>query len=125
MITEEQLEQLSFDLFRKMGWGYANVADISSDDDDPERDDYRVVALKDHLAEAEVVREHSAHRGWELHAVAAQWNPIHAAVTIVPETGDQNYPIADGMKRVGDQLKANATRVWRQGENPIRNKKVK
>ena len=33
------------------GWDYANGVDISPDGDDPERDDYRVVVLKDRLAE--------------------------------------------------------------------------
>ncbi|KLU02282.1 Type I restriction-modification system, restriction subunit R [Rhodopirellula islandica] len=52
MITEDQLEQLSLDWFRETGWDYANGVDISPDGDDPERDDYRVVVLKDRLAEA-------------------------------------------------------------------------
>lgn len=52
MITEDQLEQLSLDWFRETGWEYANGVDISPDRDDPERDDYRVVVLKDRLAEA-------------------------------------------------------------------------
>lgn len=71
-----------------------------------------------------VVRKHSAHRGWELHAVSARSNHVHVAVTVVPETGNQNYRVADGVKRVRDQFKANATRVLRQGENPIHNEKV-
>ena len=45
MITEDQLEQLSLDWFRDCGWDYANGVDISPDGDDPERDDYRVVAV--------------------------------------------------------------------------------
>ncbi|MEL7265476.1 MAG: type I restriction endonuclease [Planctomycetota bacterium] len=52
MITEDQLEQLSIDWFRETGWECANGGDISPDGDDPERDDYRVVVLKDRLAEA-------------------------------------------------------------------------
>ena len=52
MITEDQLEKLSLDWFRETGWEYANGVDISPDGDDPERDDYRVVVLKDRLAEA-------------------------------------------------------------------------
>ena len=51
MITEDRLEQLSLDWFRESGWEYANGVDISPGDD-PERDDYRVVVLKDRLAEA-------------------------------------------------------------------------
>ena len=50
MITEDQLEQLSLDWFHETGWDYANGVDISPDGDDPERDDYRVVVLKDRLA---------------------------------------------------------------------------
>ena len=52
MITEDQLEQLSLDWFRETGWDHANGVDISPDGDDPEREDYRVVVLKDRLAEA-------------------------------------------------------------------------
>lgn len=52
MITEDQLEQLSLDWFHETGWDYANGVDISPDGNDPERDDYRVVVLKDRLAEA-------------------------------------------------------------------------
>jgi type I restriction enzyme R subunit len=51
-ISEDQLEQLSLDWFRETGWKHANGVDISPDGDDPERDDYRVVVLKDRLAEA-------------------------------------------------------------------------
>ena len=72
----------------------------------------------------EVVREHAEHRGWELHAVSARSNHVHVAVTVVPKTGNQNYRVADGVKRVRDQFKANATRVLRQGEKPVRNVKV-
>ena len=71
-----------------------------------------------------VIREHAEHRGWELHAVSARSNHVHVAVTVVPKTGNQSYRVADGVKRVRDQFKANATRVLRQGENPIRNEKV-
>ncbi len=52
MIAEDQLEQLSLDWFREAGWDCANGADISPDGDDPERDDYRVVVLKERLAQA-------------------------------------------------------------------------
>ena len=52
MITEDQLEQLSLDWFRETSWDYVNGVDISPDGDDPERDDYRVVVLKDRLADA-------------------------------------------------------------------------
>ncbi len=53
MIAENQLEQLPLDGFRETGWEYANGVDISPDGDDPERDDYRVVVLKDRLAVAD------------------------------------------------------------------------
>ena len=71
-----------------------------------------------------VIREHAEHRGWELHAVSARSNHVHVAVTVIPKTGNQNYRVADGVKRVRDQFKANATRVLRQGENSIQNEKV-
>ena len=72
----------------------------------------------------EVVREHAEHRGWELHAVSARSNHVHVAVTVVPKTGNQNYRVADSVKRVRDQFKANATRVLRQGKKSVRNVKV-
>ena len=72
----------------------------------------------------DVIREHSAIRGWELHAVAVQSNHVHVAVTVVPKTGNKYARTADGIKRVRDELKANATRVLRRCDNPIRNKKV-
>lgn len=71
-----------------------------------------------------VIRNHAQHRGWELHAVSVRSNHIHVVVTVVPKIGKQDYRTADPIKRVRDQFKANATRVLRQGENPIRNKKV-
>lgn len=71
-----------------------------------------------------VVHEHCERRGWELHAVSVRSNHVHVAITVVPMTGNQDYRVADGVKRVRDQLKANATRVLRQGEDPIRQEKV-
>ncbi|MEO1616482.1 MAG: transposase [Planctomycetota bacterium] len=71
-----------------------------------------------------VIREHAEHRDWELHAVSARSNHVHVVVTVVPTTGNQKFRVADGVKRVRDQFKANATRVLRQGENPIQNEKV-
>ena len=71
----------------------------------------------------DVIRKHSEHRGWELYAVAARSNHVHVAVKVVPKIGIQDYRVADGVKRVRDQFKANATRVLRQGENPVQNKK--
>ncbi|MDV6033166.1 MAG: type I restriction endonuclease subunit R [Phycisphaera sp. RhM] len=52
MINEDQLEQLSLNWFQDAGWEYANGVDISPDGDVPERDDYRVVVLKDRLTDA-------------------------------------------------------------------------
>jgi len=49
---------------------------------------------------------------------------VNVAVTVVRKTGNQEFRVADGVKRVRDQFKANATRALRQGENPIQNKKV-
>ena len=37
---------------------------------------------------------------------------------------NEDHRAADGIKRVRDELKANATRVLRQGENPVTNEKV-
>ncbi len=48
MISEDQLEQHS----RETGWDYANGVEISPDGNAPERDDYRVVVLKNRLADA-------------------------------------------------------------------------
>jgi REP element-mobilizing transposase RayT len=71
----------------------------------------------------EVIREHARHRGWNLHAVSVRSNHVHVAVTVVPKTGKTNR-VGDGIKRVRDELKANATRVLRQSDNPIANSKV-
>lgn len=71
-----------------------------------------------------VIREHAAHRGWDLHAVSARSNHAHVAVTVVPSTGDQEYRVADSIKRVRDQFKANATRVLRRGSVAIQNPRV-
>jgi REP element-mobilizing transposase RayT len=83
-----------------------------------------LLSLEHREAVEEVIREHAEHRGWELHAVSARSNHVHVAVTVVPKPGNQEYRVADGVKRVRDQFKANATRVLRQDENPIRNEKV-
>ncbi|HAW31783.1 MAG TPA: hypothetical protein DCY03_27365 [Planctomycetaceae bacterium] len=52
MIIENQIEQLALNWFQNTGWDYANGVDISPDGNDPERNDYRAVVLKDRLAEA-------------------------------------------------------------------------
>ena len=72
----------------------------------------------------DVIHEHAKVRGWELHAVAVRSNHVHVAVTVIPKTGNQDYRSADGIKRVRDELKANATRALRGCENPIGNNKV-
>jgi REP element-mobilizing transposase RayT len=84
------------------------------------------VLLDAHQREAveDVIREHAEHRGWELYAVSSRSNHVHVAVTVVPKTGNQKFRVADGVKRLRDQFKANATRVLRQGANPIQNEKV-
>ncbi|MEM7453113.1 MAG: transposase [Planctomycetota bacterium] len=71
-----------------------------------------------------VIRKHAEHRGWELHAVSARSNHVHVAVTVGAKNGNQEERVVDGVKRVRDQFKANATRVLRQGANPIQNEKV-
>ncbi len=71
-----------------------------------------------------VIREHAEYRNWRLHAVSVRSNHVHVAVTVVPKTGNHDNRMADGIKRVRDQFKANATRVLRQGENPVKNEKV-
>ena len=71
-----------------------------------------------------VIRKHSQIRGWELHAVSVRSNHVHVVVTVVPKTGNKDYRAADGIKRVRDELKANATRVLRRCEKPIQNQKV-
>ena len=68
----------------------------------------------------DVVRKHSDIRSWELHAVSCRSNHVHVVVTVVPKTGNKD----DGIKRVRDELKANATRVLRRCANPITNEKV-
>ena len=72
----------------------------------------------------DVIREHSQIRSWELHAVSVRSNHVHVVVTVAPKTGNNDYRAADGIKRVRDELKANATRVLRRCENPIQNEKV-
>ena len=71
-----------------------------------------------------VIREHAEHRGWELYAVSARSNHVHVGVSVVPQTGNQDYRLTDGIKRVRDQFKANATRVLRRCENPVLNERV-
>ena len=72
----------------------------------------------------EVAHKHATIRGWEIHAVSVRSNHVHVAVTVVPKTGNEDHRAADGIKRVRDELKANATRVLRRGENPVTNEKV-
>ncbi len=72
----------------------------------------------------EVIRVHSEHRGWELHAVSVRSNHIHVAVTVVPKFGRVNSRVADVIQRVRDELKANGTRALRQMKNPVTNEKV-
>ena len=71
----------------------------------------------------EVIGEHARHRGWKLHAVSVRSNHVHVVVTVVPKIIKTNRA-GDGIKRVRDELKANATRVLRQLETPMANDKV-
>ena len=49
MITEDQLEQHCLDWFISQGYHYKNGYDIAPDGDNPERDDYHQVVLKQRL----------------------------------------------------------------------------
>jgi hypothetical protein len=49
---------------------------------------------------------------------------VHVHVTVVPKTGNNNYRVADGIKRVRDELKADATWVVRWCESSITNQKI-
>jgi REP element-mobilizing transposase RayT len=60
-----------------------------------------------------VIYDHSAIRGWELHALSVRSNHVHVAVTT-----------AALPKQVRDQFKANGTRVLRELPNPVTNAKV-
>ena len=71
-----------------------------------------------------VIRQHSEIRGWDLHVVSVRSNHVHVAVTVIPKCGNKDFRVADGIKRVRDELKANSTRVLRRCENPIQNEKV-
>jgi len=68
----------------------------------------------------DVIRKHADIRRWELHAVSVRSNHVHVVVTVIPKTDNKD----DGIKRVRDELKANATRVLRRCANPITNEKV-
>lgn len=52
MITEDQLEQLSIDWFKELGWDYELGYDIAPDTDRPFRKSYQEVVLKDILLES-------------------------------------------------------------------------
>lgn len=71
-----------------------------------------------------VIRDHSRIRNWNLHAVSARSNHVHVVVTVIPRQGNREYRAADGIKRVRDELKANATRVLRRCANPLHNNKI-
>ena len=57
MITEDQLEQLALTWFQDSGWEYRFGPDIASDNDTPERTDYRQVLLPGRLHEAAVLAQ--------------------------------------------------------------------
>ncbi|MEZ6094024.1 MAG: transposase [Pirellulaceae bacterium] len=71
-----------------------------------------------------VIREHAEHRNWELHAISVRSNHVHVAVTVKPKIVSKELRVADGIKRVRDQFKANATRALRQCEQPITDEKI-
>ena len=52
LVTEDQVELLSIDWFRELGYQYKCGYDIASDGDEPERIDYRSVVLQDRLQSA-------------------------------------------------------------------------
>jgi type I restriction enzyme R subunit len=52
MITEDQLEQLSIDWLKEMGWDYENGYEIAPDSDNPKRNDYKEVFIRERLEEA-------------------------------------------------------------------------
>jgi REP element-mobilizing transposase RayT len=67
-----------------------------------------------HRGQVETVcAEHAQVRGWQLHAVSARTNHVHLVVT-----ADRAPNI------VRDQFKANATRVLREGPDPIMNQRI-
>lgn len=72
----------------------------------------------------EVITRHAKHREWELHAVSARSNHVHVALSLIPKVSKSANRFSDGIKRVRDEFKANATRVLRQLETPIQNDKI-
>ena len=52
LVTEDQVEQLSINWFKELGYQYKCGYDIASDGGEPERTDYRSVVLQDRLKEA-------------------------------------------------------------------------
>ena len=71
-----------------------------------------------------VIKQHCLHRGWTLHAVSARSNHVHVAVSASVTVRNTAGRPADGIKRVRDQLKANATRVLRGLDNPLKQERV-
>jgi type I restriction enzyme R subunit len=49
MINEDQVEQITLDWFRELGYDYLCGYDIAPDSDDPQRDDYEEVILPSRL----------------------------------------------------------------------------
>ena len=48
-ITEEDLENISIEWFKEIGYQFAHGPDIAPDSKSPERDDFRKVILEDRL----------------------------------------------------------------------------
>ncbi|WP_339730278.1 transposase [uncultured Gimesia sp.] len=61
----------------------------------------------------QVCHQHAQIRGWLIHAISVRSNHVHIVVTA-------NAP----PKKVRDQFKAYATRVLREGANPLINNKI-
>ena len=83
-----------------------------------------LLSIEQRAAIENVIRLHAAHRGWDLHAVSVRSNHVHIVLTVIPKVGNRTFRWADGVKRVRDELKANATRVLRQCDEPLENARV-
>jgi len=59
LIDEDQVEQISIDWFKGLGYNYLNGYDIAPDGDNPQRDNYQEVLLPERLKTALVKLNHS------------------------------------------------------------------
>ena len=67
-----------------------------------------LLSTEDRMTVEDACREHCEVRGWQLHAVSARTNHVHAVVSADVEP-----------KKVRDQLKANSTRRLRTQAKPL------